>query len=175
MCHNFPHCNPRSGVRGEAGRGRRYLIYSSQFKDSAGLGWAGWAGLLTILESSLVRLGESGPRLNQNLQLIIETCGTAGSRVQPQGGISSFITNNCTWSSGTQDFQWTMTKWFLLSFFLLSFYDHLTVRIFDVLLFAINYWHLPSPDLHRTQERSISGPRLYYGQCSFLWACLSFC
>ena len=39
-----------------------------------------------------MRLGESGPRLNQNLQLIIETCGTAGSRVQPQGGISSFIT-----------------------------------------------------------------------------------
>ena len=38
-----------------------------------------------------MRLGESGPRLNQNLQLIIETCGTAGSRVQPQGGISSFI------------------------------------------------------------------------------------
>ena len=92
MCYYFPHCNPASGVRGGARRGRRYLIYSSQFKDSAGLGWAGlgWAAH-DPAESSLVRLGESGARLNQNLQLIIETCGTAGSRVQPQGGISSFI------------------------------------------------------------------------------------
>ena len=83
---------------------------------------------------------------NQNLQVIIETSSVAAL------SDSVGIRNGRSWIS-FQSCDWS--------------------AIFCPMFSLVDCDSMSIPG--RNKERSISGSRLYYGQCCFLWACLSFC